>query len=142
VSPTEPVVAVEGWFTLGSEPRLTGSRCRSCGTYAFPPGAFFCPNPRCPSTEFDEVPLSRRGRIWSFSINHYPPPPPALSAEPFQPYAVAAVELGEERIVILGQVAHGSDLNALRVGQQMEIVVEPIIPGADESVWKWKPVSA
>ena len=89
----------------------------------------------------ETVPLSRRGRVWSFAVNHYAAPPPALSPDPFEAYAVAAVELDEERMVVLGRVAEGSDLAGLRVGQQMEIAVEPIIPGADESVWKWKPVA-
>jgi len=140
--PTDQAVpAVEGWFTTGDEPSLVGSRCDVCGTYAFPPETFSCRNPRCDSTELSQVPLSRRGRVWSFAVNHYPAPPPAVSPEPFEPYAVAAVELDEERMVVLGQVASGASLDGLRVGQQMEIVVEPIAPGVDELVWKWKPVA-
>jgi uncharacterized OB-fold protein len=138
--PSSPA-AEQAWFTAGDEPHLIGSRCASCGTYAFPPQTFSCPNPRCDSMTLEPVPLSHRGRVWSFAVNHYAAPPPALSPEPFEPYAVAAVELDEERIVVLGRVAEGSDLAGLRVGQQMEIAVEPIIPGADESVWKWKPVA-
>jgi len=64
-----------------------------------------------------------------------------LSPDPFEPYAVAAVELDDERMVVLGRVAEGADLGSLRVGQQMEITIEPIIAGADEHVWKWKPVA-
>jgi uncharacterized protein len=90
--------------------------------------------------ELEPVPLSRHGRIWSYAINHYAAPPPALSPEPFEPYAVTAVELNEERMVVLGQVAHGTDEALLKVGRTMEIVVEPIIPGSEELVWKWKPV--
>jgi len=138
--PSSPA-AEQAWFTAGDEPQLIGSRCASCGTYAFPAQTFSCPNPRCDSTTLETVPLSRRGRVWSFAVNHYAAPPPALSPDPFEPYAVAAVELDEERMVVLGRVAEGSDLAGLRIGQQMEIAVEPIIPGADESVWKWKPVA-
>jgi uncharacterized OB-fold protein len=132
--------AVTGWFTTDEEPHLIGSRCTACGTYAFPPETFSCRNPRCASTELEEVPLSRRGRVWSYAVNHYAAPPPALSPEPFEPYAVAAVELDEERMVVLGQVAHGTDPALLHAGRVMELVVEPIIPGASELVWKWKPV--
>ena len=142
MTPAEPVVAVEGWFTTGEEPHLIGSRCSECGTYTFPPETFSCRNPRCSSTTLDAAPLSRRGRIWSFSVNHYAAPPPALSPDPFVPYAVAAVELEEERMVVLGQIASGTDLEGLRVGRSVELVVEPIIRGADEVVWKWKPVGA
>ncbi len=132
--------AVEGWFTTEDDPALIGTRCTVCGTYTFPPETFSCRNPRCDSMELEPVSLSRRGRIWSYAINHYAAPPPALSPEPFEPYGVAAVELGEERMVVLGQVAHGTDPALLRVGRTMEIVVEPIIPESEELVWKWKPV--
>ena len=141
--PETPAPAVEGWFDTDPEPHLIGARCPSCGTVAFPPEIFACPNPRCGSfDELERVPLSRRGRIWSYVVNHYAAPPPALSPEPFEPYGVAGVELAEERIVVLGRVADGAALDALKVGDEMEIVVEPIIPGADEVVWKWKPVGS
>jgi uncharacterized OB-fold protein len=138
----QAVPAVEGWFTTGADPALLGSRCGVCGTYAFPPETFYCRNPRCDSTELETVPLSRRGRVWSFAVNHYAAPPPAVSVEPFEPYAVAAVELAEERMVVLGQLATGVSPETLSVGQELEIVVEPIVPGVEELVWKWKPVSA
>lgn len=140
--PDTPAPVVDGWFTTGPEPHLVGTRCSACGTYAFPPETFSCRNPRCDATDLEETPLSRRGRIWSFSVNHYAAPPPAVSPDPFEPYAVAAVELAEERIVVLGKVADGIDLDTLSVGAPMEIVVEPIILGSAELVWKWKPVDA
>lgn len=141
--PEAPAPAVDGWFTTEAEPRLIGARCPACATYAFPPELFACPNPRCESdAELERVPLSSRGRIWSFVVNHYAAPPPALSPDPFEPYAVAAVELAEERLVILGRVAEGVSFDALKIGTEMAILVEPIIPGADELVWKWKPVKA
>jgi uncharacterized OB-fold protein len=138
----EPVAAVDGWFTTGPEPHLIGSRCTLCGTYTFPPETFSCRNPRCDGTDLEQVPLSRRGRIWSFSVNHYAAPPPAVSPDPFVPYAVAAVELEEEGMVVLGQVASGTDFETLEIGVPMDLTVESIIPGSDELVWKWKPVTA
>ena len=133
---------VEDWFTIGDEPHLIGTRCTACGTSFFPPETFFCRNPRCDGTELPTVPLSRRGRVWSYTVNHYPPPPPALSPEPFEPYGVVAVSLDEERMVVLGQVARDADPAAIAIGDEMELMVEPILPGGDELVWKWKPVRA
>lgn len=129
----------ERWFSSGDEPHLIGARCTACGTYAFPPEIYSCPNPRCGAPDLERVPLSRRGRVWSFSINHYPAPPPTLTPEPFEPYAVAAVELTEEAMVVLGLVASGVSFESLRVGLEMELVVEQAIPGSDEIVWKWRP---
>ena len=54
------------------------------------------------------VPLSRTGTVWSFTEHFYQPPEPYMSADPFEPYMVAAVELAEEKMVVLGQVAAGS----------------------------------
>src|SRR5262245_19914890 len=113
--------AVEGWFTTGEAPRLIGARCPSCGTYAFPPHDGPCPDPACDSESLDRVELSDRGTLWSYTQNHYAPPPPFPAREPFEPYAVAAVELAEEGIVVLGQVVPGVSAAELSVGQPMRL---------------------
>ena len=63
--------AVEGWFTTGERPALLGSRCAACRTVFFPREAAFCRNPGCTSEDFDEVELSRRGRVWSYTDAQY-----------------------------------------------------------------------
>ncbi len=136
------VPAVEGWFTTDGEPRLLGSRCTACGTYAFPREAFFCRNPECDGTEFAEAPLSRRGIVWSFTDNRYQPPPPYVSPDPFVPYSIAAVELADEKMVVMGQLAPGTDASALRIGQEVELVVGTLYEDDEHEylVWKWQPV--
>ena len=65
-----------------------------------------------------------------------------MSSDPFVPYAIAAVELAEEKMVVLGQIAAGTDASELKVGMDVELVLEKLFE--DESseyiVWKWKPV--
>ena len=109
MAPTKTrVPAVDGWFTTdGDAPALLGSRCRTCGTYAFPRETFFCRNPACEGTEFDEVPLSRRGKVWSYTDARYQPPPPYVAADPYVPFCIAAVELAAEKMVVMGQVVPG-----------------------------------
>ena len=138
--PTQP--AIEGWFTTDPEPALLGSRCTTCGTYVFPKATLACPNPECDGGQFDEVPLSRTGRLWSWTTNHYAPPAPYVSPDPFVPYTVAAVELPEEKLVVLGQVDGSPD--GLAVGTEMEVVVDTLFEDdeAVHQVWKWKAVSA
>lgn len=136
--------AVAGWFTedAAGGPALLGSRCTACGAYAFPKETFACRNPHCGSTTLEEVPLSRRGRLWSWTDNRYPPPPPFVAGDPFEPYAIAAVELEREQMVVLGQVARGVATARLQVGAPMELVVETLFADdeADHVIWKWKPV--
>jgi uncharacterized OB-fold protein len=131
--------AVEGWFTTGDSPALLGSRCASCATVYFPPASGFCRNPVCAGEEFEQVELSRRGRVWSSTDARYQPPPPYQPrTDPYEPFALAAVELSEG-ITVLGQVAEGYGVADLRVGAEVELVVEPL---DDELlVWRWKPVT-
>jgi uncharacterized OB-fold protein len=128
--------AVEEWFAAEPEPHLIGKRCTSCGTSVFPPLAVRCPNPQC-GGELEEAALSRRGRVWSFTINHYAPPPPYAAADPFEPFGVAAVELDEERMIVLGQIQ--GDATELSIGDEVELVIGELSDGA--LVWKWRKVS-
>ena len=139
------VAAVEGWFTLDDRaPALLGSRCAGCGNYAFPRATSFCANPHCDSTEFAEVPLSRRGTVWSYTDARYQPPPPYVAADPYQPFAIAAVELAAEHLVVMGQVVPGVTVDELAVGTEVELVLDPLYEDDDRVhlVWKWRPVGA
>jgi uncharacterized protein len=135
----ERVPAVTGWFTTGDNPALLGTRCRACGTYFFPREEALCRNPDCRGRDLDEVELSRRGRIWSYTDNRYQPPAPYVSSDPFVPYAIAAVELEKEHLVVLGQLEPGVDVSALRAGQEVELVLGRLYEDDDHEyiVWKW-----
>lgn len=138
------VPAIEGWFEADSaEPHLLGSRCASCGSYFFPKEVAYCRNPQCRGGAFDVVPLSRKGTLWSFTNNCYQPPAPYVSPEPFAPYAIAAVELAQEKLVVLGQVVAGVDTKQLRAGMSMELVVDTLYEDEENAyvVWKWKPAA-
>ncbi|MDQ6527275.1 OB-fold domain-containing protein [Nocardioides sp. LHD-245] len=142
---------IEGWFTTGAEPRLLASRCTRCSNVVFPPvpsaagaAAFYCSNPACDGQEHDSVELSRRGRVWSYTDAQYQPPAPYLPAsDPFQPFALAAVEL-PEGLVVLGQVADGFGVGDLRVGAEVELVVETlnVDETGERTIYRWKPVAA
>jgi uncharacterized protein len=135
------VPAVEGWFTTDDEPRLIGSKCAVCGTYFFPRRTGYCNNPECGSSDIADTLLSNRGRVWSYTENHYAPPPPFIPAQPFTPYAIAAVELEAEKLVVLGQVVgtwHAADL---QVGQELTLVLDTLYEDDDNVylIWKWSP---
>jgi len=137
--------AIEGWFrTDDGGTRLLGTRCSSCGTPYFPRNELACRNPGCTGpkdgSELQEYAFSNRGTVWSYADARYQPPPPYVSPEPFVPYAIAAVELTEERIVVLGQATVG--VEDLEVGMPVELTEDTLYEDdeATYTVWKWRPV--
>lgn len=137
--------ALEGYLTESNgQPHLLGSRCTGCGTYYFPQLDSYCRNPACDSTDFESVPLSRSGRLWSYTNAAYQPPAPYIPVkDPYEPFAIAAVELEREGMIVLGQCAEGIAVEDLDVGMAMELVVETLFTDDEGAavVWKWKPLS-
>lgn len=142
MSEPDKIAALPGWFTLDAEPALIGSRCAACGTFYFPARQLACRNPVCAHGRMENVPLSRTGKLWSFTDACYQPPEPYIAAEPFVPFAIAAVQMEAERMIVLGQVVLGVGVERLRTGMDMELVVEPLFEkdGVPHFIWKWKPV--
>jgi uncharacterized OB-fold protein len=136
------VPAVEGWFTLDeSAPQLIGARGKESGSYYWPAAIATSGNPTAPGEEREEALLSRRGRLWSWTTNHYAPPEPYVAPDPFVPYTVCAVELENEQMVVLGQLATGADPSLLEVGMPMELVLGPLFEDEEHEyvVWQWAP---
>ncbi|MCU1352399.1 MAG: benzoylsuccinyl-CoA thiolase [Acidimicrobiales bacterium] len=140
-----PALGAEGWFTIDDDPpALLGDRCTTCGSYFFPSAGTFCRNPRCAGTEFETVPLSRRGKVWSYTDAQYAPPAPyVVPGEAHVPFCIAAVELAAEGIVVLGQVVAGVTVDDLAVGTEVEVVVDTLFTDGDTDhlVWKWRPIT-
>jgi uncharacterized OB-fold protein len=132
---------VEGYFTWPSdEPRLIGSRCKSCNHYFFPKSNI-CQYPKCKNKDVEEVTLSRKGKLWSYTFVFFQPPPP-FRMEPFVPYGVGMVEL-PEGIKVLAMLT-GCKLDDLKVGLDVELVVETMYKDELQNeyvTWKFKPVA-
>jgi uncharacterized OB-fold protein len=127
-----PALGAEGWFTEdGESPALIGNKCTACGTVFFPAASYFCRNPECGGRDFEPTPLSRQGTVWSYTDAQYQPPPPY----------VAAVELADEGMVVMGQLATGYGVEDITVGTPVELIVETLFEDDDHeyTVWKWKP---
>ncbi|MFF9037317.1 Zn-ribbon domain-containing OB-fold protein [Streptomyces sp. NPDC014892] len=138
---------VAGWFTGEGEGfRLLGTRCAACASVFFPREDAFCRNPACPGGELREVALSRRGRVWSYTDGRYRPPSPYVSDPelPWEPYALIAVELAEERLVVLGQAVPGVTCADLAVGMEVEVVPGVLNEDAETAwtTWQWRPTGA
>ena len=133
--------AVEGLFTLDDPPHLIGGRLTGTGGYCFPKDLGGS-DPAAPGGDVEEVLLSRTGRIWSFTDSAYPPPPPFMVTEPYTPVTIAAVELEEEHMVVLGQVHPDWSVADLAVGMDVELVLGVLYEDDDNEylTWQWRPV--
>jgi uncharacterized OB-fold protein len=112
----------EGILTWPSdEPQLIGGRCAACGIVTFP-AQDACP--RCASTDMAQHLLSRRGRLWAWTTQEFPPPSPPYAGptgKAFVPYGVGYVDLsGEVRVE-----TRLTQMTDLRAGMEMELVLVP-----------------
>jgi len=110
------------------EPELLGSECDDCGTVTFP-RQDSCP--RCTSQRVRERRLGRRGTLWTWTTQSFPPKSPPYAVPPgedFEPYGVGYVELpGEVRVEAR---LTERDPQRLRIGMSMELTLIPA-PGRD-----------
>ncbi len=138
---TERRPAIEGWFAEEPEPHLLGSRGIDSGAFFFPPSIATSADPSAPFEEREPIALSRRGIVWSWTTNHYPPPPPAVNPDPFVAYTVVAVELPAEHMVVLGRLADGVDPSGLSVGAEVEVATQTLFVDDDgeQTIWCWRP---
>ncbi len=93
----------------------------------------------------EPTPLSRRGRIWSYTDAQYQPPAPYVhDGDDFTPFAIAAVELAAEGLVILGQLVGGVGVGDVAVGDEVEVVTGTLFSDDehDHQVWRWRPMAA
>jgi len=140
-SPSRVPVA-EGLFTWpGDDPRLIGSRCPQCAEATFP-AQTGCPN--CPCNECERIELDRRGTLWTWTIQHFPPPHPYIGdAREFVPFGVGYVEL-PEGVRVEARLTE-NDPARLRIGMEMELVLEPFHvdeTGTERVTFAFRPVGA
>ncbi|MFC1867073.1 Zn-ribbon domain-containing OB-fold protein [Thermodesulfobacteriota bacterium] len=115
------------------EPHLEGVKCNKCGELFFPKRNR-CIN--CFADEMEEVALSKKGKIYSYTTVHHETP--GYSGP--LPYAVGAVEL-PEGIVILSPLTQ-CDLEELKVGMDVELVLEKLYDdeeGKEVISYKFRP---
>ena len=135
------IESAEGLFAETSEgPRLLGSICATCQTPYFPRSAG-CHNPDCDLSNMEDSTFGPKGTLWSVSIQNYPPPPPVVCEDPFQPFAVGMVDL-TEGLRVLGRIV-AEDPDSVAVGDEVELILAPLGKDPDGSVvisWQFRPV--
>ena len=122
------VAVAEGLFTWpAEEPQLVGSRCADCGIVTFPVQDS-CP--RCASTAMEEHLLARRGTLWAWTTQSFPPPAPPYvgpTGKDFVPFGVGFVDLGEVKVEARLTTIDPEVLNAaVRDHTELELVFLPV----------------
>lgn len=124
---------VKGLFTWPSDdPRFIATRCKACGDVFFP-SRDFCANPDCGSQEVEEIKLSKRGKLYSYSIQYYQPPKPFVPANPYVPVGLGLVEF-PEGVRISGQMMDCNPEKELKLNLDVEMVIDAL----DEKTVGWK----
>lgn len=112
------------FWEYAAQGELRVQACTACGRLRFPPRPC-CPH--CQSFDSEWLPMSGRGRIWSY-VRPHPPLLPAYAAQ--APYNVILVELADApHIRLAGNLvaSPGAPLNSvdparLRIGARVQVV--------------------
>lgn len=97
----------KSWREMPHRYRLEAGKCKNCTKIVFPK-RLVCP--KCRSREFEQITLSREGKLLTYTIIHVGPSKFVDQV----PYAVGIVEL-KEGVKLLSQIAD-CDLNKIKSG--------------------------
>ena len=127
----EKVPVRAGLFDEAEGGRLLGNKCTSCGRIYFPktPLCF-----ECMGKSMEEVVLSRRGTLYSYSIGR-------MASTHFQsPYAVGFIDLPEGVRVFAPLILTKDE--TYKVGMEMELVIDELWQENEKQIigYKFKPV--
>lgn len=125
---------VPGLFSEEEGARLHGARCTCCNTPYFP-RVSACRNPACEESKIVPCTFGGEGRLWSYSVADFPPPPPHRYDKPFVPYAIGVVDL-DSGLRVVGQMV--DPVEVMRVGARVRLVIEPIHHEDGKAFTSWK----
>jgi uncharacterized OB-fold protein len=90
--------------------RLAGCRCESCGETSFGHRSL-CPN--CGRDTVEDLSLSDRGTVWTYTVVRHRPPGAYKGPEPFEPFGLGLVEL-PDGLRVMSPIE--CDIDKLRIG--------------------------
>lgn len=103
------------FWTSGADGILRFARCSACGYWLHPPSPW-CPE--CGSREIAPQPVSGRGTIWSYTVNHH------SWDGSTEPYAIVLVELAEQPGLRLTSNLVGCAPDDVRIGMPVQVTFE------------------
>ncbi len=116
---------------------LVGSKCRNCGEVSLG-RQVNCLN--CSNEDMEEIALSNRGTLWTYSIIRYRPPGDYKGPDPFVPFGLGLVEL-PDGIRVLSPIE--CDIEKIKVGMDLVLKVYELYQDKDGNsvvAFKFKPV--
>lgn len=113
------------WREIPQRYRLEAAKCKECGKIFFPP-RLICSH--CKGREFENIKLSREGKLLTYTIIRVPPSQFTDQA----PYAIGIVEV-KEGVKILMQITD-CDLKELKTGMDVKIEFRKIQEDGDAGV--------
>ncbi|MBW1682725.1 MAG: OB-fold domain-containing protein [Deltaproteobacteria bacterium] len=123
----------------GGEAQLIGSHCLTCGELFFPrQDSGLCSY--CQSKDLEDIRLSSKGKIYSYTVVMQRPP---VYYKAEVPYAIGFVELPEG--IRVETLFTGCDLEKLHVGMDVEMVIEKLHEddeGNEIVAYKFRPVTS
>jgi uncharacterized OB-fold protein len=99
---------------------LIGSECKDCSEISLGKRQT-CSN--CGGKDLEEIPLSRKGKLWTYTIIRHKPPGDYRGPDPFTPFGLGLVEL-PEGIRVLSPIQ--CELKKISIGMELELEVYPL----------------
>ncbi len=131
----------EGLFNSPLSPRekvgLLGSQCPKCHEVGLGKRET-CSN--CGEANLEQIPLSRRGKLWTYTVIRHKPPGDYKGPDPFVPFGLGLVEM-PEGIQVLSPLQ--CEPERLKVGMEMELEVYPLYldeNGNEVLAFRFRPV--
>ncbi|NIT13544.1 MAG: hypothetical protein GTN99_04665 [Candidatus Dadabacteria bacterium] len=119
-------------FQTEPEVRLIAGKCKKCGKYTFPK---YVACPYCFSDEIEEAPLSKSGKLHSFTMVRRSMP------EFTVPYGLGLVDF-PEGVRVMAQIDKDY-MDGLELDTEMEVEIGPVRKGKDgkdQYSYRFKPV--
>lgn len=131
----------EGLFKTPLSPleqvTLMGSECKDCSEVSLGKRQT-CSN--CGGKDLEEIPLSRKGKLWTYTIIRHKPPGDYKGPDPFTPFGLGLVEL-PEGIRVLSPIH--CDLKRISIGMELELEVYPLYTDENKNqvmAFRFRPV--
>ena len=106
----------EHFWRGGERGELCFLRCRPCGHYIHPPQPI-CPE--CLSKDLAPAAVSGRATVATYTLNHQ-----AWVPAPDHPYAIAIVEIDEQKSVRLMTNVVGCPPESVQIGMRVKVVCD------------------